>query len=119
MLFNASACTIPHETLGQNLTSKIEDIRVHNPNNNVPSLKFKTIGRVTVLFRTEAPVGVSIMEYTNADNQRVLDLAVYGYKTAREVYDELKNTDKITEATQFFKLSNEWDLAYKLIELLR
>jgi len=119
MLFNASACVIPHETLGQNLTSKVEDIRVHNPNSVVPNLKFKTLGKVTVLFRTESEVGISIMEYTDLENHLVFDLAVYEGKTSREVYDELRSTNKITEATQFFKFSNAWDLAYKLIELLR
>lgn len=118
MLFDASRCAIPHQTLGQSLTLKAEDVRVHNPNRKIPVLKFKTIGRVTVLFRTESEVGISIMEYTDMTGKRVLDLAIYEYKSAREVYDELRRTDRIEEATQFHQFHNEWDLVSKIFELL-
>ena len=118
MLFDASKCAIPHDTLGQSLTLKAEDIRVHNPKSDVPKLRFRTVGRVTVLFRTESEVGVSVMEYTDMTGKRVLDLAVYEYKSAREVWDELRNTDRIEEATKFYKFHNEWDLVQKIIELL-
>lgn len=119
MMFNPSQCTIVHETLGQRLNRMVEDIRVHNPAAGIPNLKFKTLGRVTVLFRTDAKIGISVMEFTDAENQQVFDLALYGYKSAREVYEELKNTDKITEATKFFQFHRDWDLAEKLIEILR
>ena len=118
MLFNPSQCTIVHETLGQRLNSMIEDIRVHHPTAGVPTLKFKTLGRVTVLFRTEAKIGISVMECADAESNKIFDLAVYT-KSPREVYEELKASDKITEATTFLQFRNEWDLAHKLIELLR
>ena len=118
-MFDASKCVIPNETLGQRLTRMTADIRVHNPNRSVPALKFKTIGRVTVLFRTKSKVGVSIMEYTDmVENRQVFDLAVYSHKSAREVYEELRNTNRILEATQRFNFRNDWDLVYRLIELL-
>ena len=119
MLFNAATCVIPHDTLGQRLTLKVEDVRAHNPNSGVPKLKFKTVGRVTVLFRTDSKIGISIMETAGAENKPVLDLAVYSYKSAREVYEELLQTNKIEEATQFLWFDNEWDLVHKLIELLK
>lgn len=119
MMFNPSQCTIVHETLGQRLNHMVEDIRVHHPTAGVPTLRFKTLGRVTVLFRTDAKIGVSIMEFTNSEGNPCFDLALYEYKSAREVYDELRNTDKITEATKFFQFNRDWDLAEKLIEILR
>lgn len=118
MLFDTAKCTVVHETLGQRLNLKVEDIRVHNPKSQIPKLHFRTIGRVTVLFRTDSKIGVSIMEYTNAEGHPMFDLAVYDYKSAREVFEELKSTDRIEEATQFIQLNNEWKLAEKLIELL-
>lgn len=118
LLFNASNCTVVHETLGQRLNRMIEDVRVHNPNMSVQKLAFKTVGRVTVLFRTESEIGVSIMEYTDCEDQQVLDLAVYSHKTARQVYEELRATDAICGATTRLTFHKEWDLVYKLIELL-
>ena len=119
MLFNAANCVVPHDTLGQRLTLKVEDVRVHNPNGGVPKLKFKTVGLVTVLFRTDTKIGISIMETKGAENKSVFDLAIYNYKSAREVYEELLQTNKIEEATSFLWFDDEWSLVHKLIELLK
>ena len=119
MLFDASKCVVPQETLGQRLTRMVEDIRVHNPKSNVPKLQFKTVGRVTVLFRTESAIGISIMEYKDMENRQVFDLAVYDYKSSKEVYEELRTTDRILEDARRFSFKKDWDLVYKLIELLR